>query len=155
TFLFAQTPTTDASGHLSFSFGTPVPLPPNQYISVTATDPAGGTSGFSRGVLTAAAAPAADLSVAVAGAPSPVAAGAEPTFTVAATAAGPAAAEGVTLTPAVPAGSTFVAFSAPAGWTVTAPAVGGTGTVSVTAANLTGAASAVFTLTVRVAPGTA
>ena len=38
---------------------------------------------------------------------------------------GPDAAQGLTLTTAVPAGTTFVSFTAPAGWTATTPAPGG------------------------------
>src|SRR5262249_32371807 len=68
---------------------------------------------------------------------------------------GPADAQGVQLSDALPAATTFVSFTAPAGWTASMPPVGGTG--SVTAARPTLAAGSgpqVFTLVVRVNPDT-
>ena len=99
----------------------------------------------------------ADLSVTVTDAPDPVAAGADLTYTIAVTNNGPDAAQALTLTTAVPAGATFVSFTAPAGWAATTPAAGGTGTISATTASLGtgGAGPAGFTLVVRVDPGAA
>ena len=80
----------------------------------------------------------ADLTITVVAGPDPVVPGTNLTYMVAVTNLGPDAAQGVTLTDAVPAGTTFVSFTAPAGWTVAAPPAGGTGTVTATAAGLTG-----------------
>ena len=59
-------------------------------------------------------------------------------------------AAGVTLTDAIPTGTTFASFTAPAGWTVITPAVGGTGMITVTRSSLATGASGTFQLVVRV-----
>ena len=50
----------------------------------------------------------------------------------------------------MPAGTTFVSFTAPAGWSTTAPPVGGTGAVTATKPTLAWNESGVFTLVVNV-----
>ena len=77
------------------------------------------------------------------------------TYTITVTDDGPDAASGVGLVDDIPAGTTFVSFTAPAGWASSTPAVGGTGTVSATADALASEATAVFTLVVRVDPAAA
>jgi uncharacterized repeat protein (TIGR01451 family) len=70
---------------------------------------------------------------------------------------GPGAARSVSLTDAVPAGTTFVSFATNSpGWTIHAPAVGGTGTITATAAALApgGNAETIFLLYVQVNPTT-
>ena len=47
TFLVALNPTTNANGHIGFSFQTPTTIGPNQRLTATATDPNGNTSEFS------------------------------------------------------------------------------------------------------------
>ena len=96
----------------------------------------------------------ADLTVTVVAGPDPVVPGTNLTYMVAVTNLGPDAAVGVMLTDAIPAGTTFVSFTAPAGWTVAAPPAGGAGTVTATAASLTGGSGASFTLVVRLDPAT-
>ena len=76
--------------------------------------------------------PAADLSITKVDGPDPIAAGANLTYTIRVTNAGPAAAQSVTLSDLIPANTTFVSFVAPAGWTPTTPTQGGTGTVTAT-----------------------
>jgi uncharacterized repeat protein (TIGR01451 family) len=94
--------------------------------------------------------PAADLAVTVGDAPDPVVAGTDLTYTIGLSNGGPSAADGVTLTDDVPAGTKFVSLSAPAGFSCTTPAVGATGTVSCTASSLAAGASPTVTLVVRV-----
>ena len=104
------------------------------------------------------AAPAAaqtTLTVTDAGAPNPVATGANITFTqtVKNTTATPAS--GASITQTTPPNTTFVSMTPPAtGWTCgTMPAVGGTGTVTCTAtANVAGNATLTFSLVVQAAP---
>jgi hypothetical protein len=58
-FLGSITATTDASGNVTFTATIPVGLTAGQFISATATDPAGNTSEFSQDVAVTAAAPVA------------------------------------------------------------------------------------------------
>ncbi len=83
-----------------------------------------------------AAAGNADLSITKTDSPDPVAAGANLTYTIIVSSAGPNDAQSVSLADAIPAGTTFVSFAEPAGWTSTEPAVGGTGTVTSTRSSL-------------------
>jgi uncharacterized repeat protein (TIGR01451 family) len=74
-------------------------------------------------------------------------------YTVIVSNAGPADAQSVVMTDAVPTGSTFVSLSQTgAAFNCTAPAVGGTGTVTCTIATLTFGASTTFTITVTTPP---
>ena len=152
TFLgFSDVPI-DGSGSATFGFDPPGGVPAGQFLTATATN-ANGTSNFSAPVGTGAPeSPAADVGVAVADAPDPVAAGTNLAYTIVVSNNGPSSAQGLTLTIAVPASATFVSFTAPTGWTATTPTAGGIGSISATAASLgTGAAgSASFTLVVQV-----
>jgi hypothetical protein len=51
TFLGTTLVTTDPTGNVGFSAGLPVGVPPGQFVTATATDPAGNTSEFSLGIL--------------------------------------------------------------------------------------------------------
>lgn len=90
-----------------------------------------------------------DLSITKSDSPDPVARGDTLTYTITISNPGPVDAQNVTLTDVIPAGTTFVSFSAPAGFSSTTPGVGGTGTVISTAASMA-PGNAVFTLVVRV-----
>jgi uncharacterized repeat protein (TIGR01451 family)/CSLREA domain-containing protein len=95
--------------------------------------------------------PQADLAITKTDSPDPVVAGANLTYTITVTNNGPNAAQGVSLSDAIPANTTFVSFTAPAGWTSTTPAVGGTGSVSSSRATLAaGGGPQTFTLVVKV-----
>src|SRR5262249_14184594 len=97
----------------------------------------------------------ADVGVTLAGSPDPVLANGLVTYTITVTTAGPSDAQGVTLTDAIPAGMTFVSFTAPAGWVPTTPADGASGTVTATLATLpAGSGPQVFTLVLRANQGT-
>ena len=98
------------------------------------------------------ACPLADLGVAIDDAPDPVAPGATLTYSMTARNLGPNPAVGVSLTDALPAGTTFESLAAPTSWSCTTPAVGATGTVTCTIGALPAGAAA-FTLVVRVAAG--
>src|SRR5439155_24727580 len=69
----------------------------------------------------------ADMSLPDAGAPNPVAAGSNITYTQVVTNSGPSAADNATLVATVPANTTFVSLASPAGWPCVTPGVGGTG----------------------------
>jgi uncharacterized repeat protein (TIGR01451 family) len=129
-------------------------LPPGTVISNTATvtsttdpNPANNSA-----TTTTTVGPLADVSVTKTDSPDPVAAGANLTYTITVTNAGPSSASSVTLSDAVPAGTSFVSFAAPAGWTASTPAAGGTGPVIATTPTLASGATATFTLVVNVNP---
>jgi uncharacterized repeat protein (TIGR01451 family)/CSLREA domain-containing protein len=151
TFIGTANVTTNASGNASFGplvFAVPAG---QSVITSTATDvEANNTSEFSACLVSASA----DLAVTKTAATT-VVAGGNITYTINVTNNGTSAADNVTLTDAVPAGTTFVSFTAPAGWTSTTPAVGGTGTVTSTNPSLASGASASFTLVVNVGAATA
>src|SRR5262249_3582774 len=136
TFLGTIDVTTDASGSAAFTFSPSGGVPAGQSLTSTATS-AVGTSAFSAPI--AGSPPpvtAADLATTITDTPDPVDVGTNITYSITVTDNGPDTAQGVTLTTAVAAGTTFVSFTVPAGWTLTAPAVGGTGAISATTASL-------------------
>lgn len=92
----------------------------------------------------------ADLSVTNVGAPDPVTAGNNITYTQVAGNGGPSNATTVSFTEAIPANTTFVSLPIPAGWGCTTPPVGNTGTITCTIATLTSGANATFVVTVKV-----
>ncbi len=102
------------------------------------------------GFFQVAAFASAGITTTVTDAPDPVFPGLGLTYTITVTNGGPDAATGLTLTDAIPAGTTFASLTAAAGWACTTPAVGATGTVTCTAATLAAATNAVFTLNVTV-----
>lgn len=96
--------------------------------------------------------PPADLRITKTDLPDPVVAGADLTYTIGVTNAGPGAAQSVQLSDTLPANTTFVSFTTPTGWTASTPAVGATGTVSASRAMLAAdAGPQSFTLVVRIA----
>jgi uncharacterized repeat protein (TIGR01451 family) len=100
--------------------------------------------------------PIADVGVAKTG-PSSVAKGASASYTVTVTNNGPSDAASVTMTDAVPAGTTFASEAQTAGpaFSCTNPAVGDTtGTTTCSVPLLTAGTSATFTLTYQVPPDT-
>jgi uncharacterized repeat protein (TIGR01451 family) len=137
-------------------------VPPGTVISNTATvssttaDPNAANNSATE---TTTVGPIADLSVTQTDSPDPVdptanSTGANITYTITVTNNGPSAAQGVMLTDVVPAGTTFVSFTAPAGWTPSTPAAGSTGTVTATTPTLASGASALFTLVVNLKTNT-
>ncbi len=91
-----------------------------------------------------------NLTVTNSGAPSPVAAGANITYTQTVTNNGPANATTVVFTSPVPANTTFVSAVTPAGWSCTLPLVGGTGNVVCNLATMAPAATANLQVVVKV-----
>ncbi|MBV8518369.1 MAG: ExeM/NucH family extracellular endonuclease [Acidobacteria bacterium] len=96
----------------------------------------------------------ADLAITKTDSPDPVTAGANLTYTINVTNNGPDAADTASWTDTLPTGTTFVSLSPVAGWSCTTPAVGANGTISCTNATFA-VGSAMFTLTVNVAPSVA
>jgi uncharacterized repeat protein (TIGR01451 family) len=96
--------------------------------------------------------PRADLSISKSDSPDPVSAGSKLTYFLSLRNAGPDAASGVTLTDAVPTGTTFVSLTQTYGPTFTCskPPAGGTGTVRCTKLSFAAWALAKFTLVVKV-----
>jgi uncharacterized repeat protein (TIGR01451 family) len=94
----------------------------------------------------------ADLSVTKSGAPDPVNAGGNITYTINVANAGPSDAQNVSLGDATPANTTFVSTTQTAGpaFACTSPALGGTGTVTCTIATFAAGASASFSVVVNV-----
>ncbi len=92
----------------------------------------------------------ADLSITKADAPDPVNIGANLTYTLVASNAGPSSAASVSVSDTLPSGTTFFSLAVPGGWSCTTPAVGSGGTVSCSIASLPAAGSGTFTLVVAV-----
>src|SRR5262249_21574938 len=88
----------------------------------------------------------ADLAVTKADTPDPVTAGNNLTYTISVTNNGPSDSQGVSVTDAIPANTTFVSFTAPAGFTITVPPGG---PVTATGGTMAPAATAVSTRVVR------
>ena len=97
----------------------------------------------------------ADMSVTDAGAPNPVTAGSNITYTQVVTNSGPSAADNATVVEKIPANTTFVSLISPAGWSCLKPLVGGTGNIVCSNATLPASTSGTFTLVVKVNNGTA
>ncbi|MFY9561900.1 MAG: C25 family cysteine peptidase, partial [Terriglobales bacterium] len=123
----------------------------NSSVSSTTSDPSAANNTT---VVTTLVVAAVDLGVANSGAPSPVNAGNNITYTQTVTNRGPSNAATVSFTQAVPANSTFFSITPPAGWACVTPAVGATGNITCTIATLPPATTANFTVAVRVNPGT-
>jgi uncharacterized repeat protein (TIGR01451 family) len=103
------------------------------------------------GLATPAGAMAApNLSVTISDSPDPVAPGANITYSIGLTNTGDANAQNVSLSDAIPAGTTFISATAPPGWVLSTPAVGGTGTVSASTSSVAPGAHPAFSLTVSV-----
>ena len=100
----------------------------------------------------AAASADADLSVTKTDSPDPVSQNANITYTITVTNNGPTAAQNVSLTDEIPAGTTFVSAAQNSGpaFVLATPPAGGNGTVTATAPTLANGASATFTLVVNV-----
>ena len=113
------------------------------------------TPGNNTATTTTLAKSGADLELTLADSPDPVVAGTDLTYTIDLTNHGPLDADNVSITEALPAGTTFVSLSSPAGWSATTPAVGSAGTVTITRPLFANAANSTFTLVVRVAPNVA
>jgi uncharacterized protein len=93
--------------------------------------------------------PQADLAVTKT-APTSVSTGSSLAYTIGVVNGMADAAEDVTLTDPLPAGTTFQSLTAPAGWSCSAPAPGGTGTVNCAKSSVAPQASDTFTLVVDV-----
>jgi uncharacterized repeat protein (TIGR01451 family) len=130
TFLGEQTVVTDGFGHAQFAVRLPATVSPVQFLTATATDPAGNTSEFSQEI--------ADLAIAATGPTPPPAVGQDFTLTLTLTNTGPFPAYNPTVTDTLPANVTFVSATGgatPQKGVLTIPVgtvpVGGTSTVSV------------------------
>jgi uncharacterized repeat protein (TIGR01451 family) len=87
----------------------------------------------------------ADLSVTKSRSPSgAIAAGTDVSYTIMVGNNGPSDAGNVTLTDAVPIGTSFASLSAPSGWTCTSPAAGSSGTIACKTTSLANGDSATF-----------
>jgi uncharacterized repeat protein (TIGR01451 family) len=94
--------------------------------------------------------PTANLALTKGDAPDPVASGANITYTLTLTNNGPDAATNVSLTDALPAAVTFQSIGAPAGFSCVTPAVDATGTITCANPSMANAATATFTVVVKV-----
>jgi uncharacterized repeat protein (TIGR01451 family) len=128
--------------------------PAGTVLSDTATATWNAASQFVTATTTTTVGASADLSVTKTDAFDPTAGGINFNYTITVTNAGPSNAANASLSDTLPAGTTFVSLSSPAGWSCTTPAVGAGGTVNCTNASLAPGGSAVFTLTVAIAPAT-
>jgi uncharacterized repeat protein (TIGR01451 family) len=119
-------------------------------ITASTTD---SSAGNDSATATTAVTQQADLAITKVDTPDPVNAGANITYAIGVTNAGPSNAATVAWTDTLPGGTTFVSVAAPAGWSCTNPAVGAGGVVTCSNATF-GVTTANFTLVVAVAPGT-
>jgi uncharacterized repeat protein (TIGR01451 family) len=101
-----------------------------------------------------AAISSADLSIVKTDSPDPVVAGTDLTYSITVTNNGGDRAVDLVMSDSLPAGTTFVSFTAPAGWTSTTPSAGSNGTVTARKETLDNAQVAVFSLVVHVSPST-
>lgn len=101
----------------------------------------------------AVALPDADLAVTNSDMPDPVMAGSNLAYIVTVANNGPTDAASASWSDTLPAGTTFVSLVSPGGWLCTTPAVGASGTVTCNIPSQP-VGSAVFTLTLAVAPAT-
>ncbi|MHB8736720.1 MAG: DUF4214 domain-containing protein, partial [Terriglobales bacterium] len=101
--------------------------------------------------VTSASTASADLAVTQTAAPSPVAPGANLTYTITVTNNGPNGANSVNLSMTTPANTTFQSATTPTGWTATTPTAGGTGSIAFANPTLANGASATFMVVVQVA----
>ncbi|HET8674715.1 MAG TPA: HYR domain-containing protein [Blastocatellia bacterium] len=153
TFLGSVTITTDATGNRDFTGANAITLPAfapaGQFVTATATDPAGNSSEFSRCVQVGAqngGGQQADLAVVITVSPGSAQTGSEITKTILVSNAGPNVASNVTLTDALSSGLIFQSCSATGGGVC-----GGSGNErTVTFASLAPGATAVVTITARV-----
>jgi uncharacterized repeat protein (TIGR01451 family) len=119
-------------------------------VSSATSDPNGGNNSATE---TTTLTSSADVSIAKVDTPDPVNAGANITYAIDVTNAGPSVAAGVALSDVLPSGTTFVSLTSPGGWSCTTPAVGAGGTVTCSNAAL-GVTTASFTLVVAVPSAT-
>jgi uncharacterized repeat protein (TIGR01451 family) len=117
--------------------------------TISSPKPDSGPGDTSSTATTTVQGPEADYSITKTDSPDPVDPGADLTYTITATNAGPDPAADAAVSDPLPAGSTFVSLAQPAGWTCSTPAVGATGVVSCTNTSFA-AGSAVFTLVVEI-----
>jgi uncharacterized repeat protein (TIGR01451 family) len=96
----------------------------------------------------------ADVQVTKTDSPDPITPGANITYAITVTNAGPSNAAAVALTDNVPTGTTFVSLTEPAGWTCIEPVVGGTGAINCTNPSMA-PGTAAFTLVVASSPSLA
>ncbi len=100
--------TTDATGNVSFTTTVPASSTPGQFISATATDPAGNTSEFCLDVMTQGQ---INLVVSGTAAPNPVLAGGQLTYALSIANQGNIAAQQVRLSDQLPSGVTLVSVT--------------------------------------------
>jgi uncharacterized repeat protein (TIGR01451 family)/CSLREA domain-containing protein len=155
TFLGSKDVTTNATGDAPFTFTAPTPT--GNVFTATATRTNGEgvlieTSEFSEAFTVAAPAPQADVQVTKSATSNSAVAGADLTYTITLTNAGPGDAQSVSLSDALPAGTTFVSVTQTSGpsFSLTKPSVGSVGTFSGSAATIGAGATASFTLVVHV-----
>ena len=137
---------------VSFTFGEPLS---GQWITATATDVENGTSEFSTCLQVTTSTPTgADLGITGSAAPNPVESGANCTYSITVSNAGPESATATTVIADTPVGTTFVSASVSQG-TLAGPAVGTRGLVTFTLGELPSGATATATVVVSVtaAPG--
>ena len=109
TYIGYATATTDSSGRASFSFSMSTPDSTGEYLSATATDPAGNTSEFSSDLAVGTtAANMADLSVTVTKDRNPVMVSQDLTYTITVKNLGPGPDTGVSLDDTLPPGLFYV-----------------------------------------------
>jgi uncharacterized repeat protein (TIGR01451 family) len=94
--------------------------------------------------------PSASVNVAKAGAPNPVAAGNDITYTITVT-NGAVDLDSAAIHDTLPANTTFVSLTAAAGWSCTAPAAGAAGTINCSTGTVPAGSNATFTLVAHVA----
>lgn len=119
--------TTSAAGTANINAVLSTQAPANAMLTATAINAAGDTSEFGACI---AIQTTADVAITKSASPDPVPVGADLTYTLQVTNAGPLAAEDVQLFDATPSGTTFVSLTATQG-TLTTPPVGGSGSVIV------------------------
>ncbi len=153
TFIGSTVVTTDGGGNATFGVNIAVNTT-GKTLTATTKDVGGNTSEFSA---CSAVTPAADMGITISDAPDPVGPGANVTYTVVVTNAGPGNVTSATLFMPTPPNTTFVsvAQSGTTGWVVMTPTVGSGGSIQGSRPSFASGASTTFTIVLQVNPATA
>lgn len=143
----------DFTLNVTVDSGTPDGTVLSNTATVTSTTADPDTNNNEATATTTVSAPVPTLSITKTGAPDPVTAGTNLSYTITAGNSGSVPLDTATVSDTLPAGTTFVSLVSPGGWSCTTPAVGSAGAINCSITPMPDSSSAVFTLVVHVSSG--